>query len=440
MIILDASIVITWLTKIQESLNFSDTWLSWVQNAYTLTIWWLLLLSARFWDIYGRKKMFLIWLTIFSFSSFLIWISSWAELFIIWRVLQGVWASILAPSTLALLSSNFEEGPERNKAVWYYWAMAWIGSSIWLVLGWLIADLTSWRVWFFINLPIWILLFLWTIKYIKETQKHKWRFDLLWAITSVVWMFLLVYWIINSASEWFTNYITILCIASSLVLLAIFAINEKYAQQPILPLSLFNSRERVWAYVARFFFIGSIMSFYFFSTQYLQWVLHFTPIQAWFWFLVNSIPNFLTALYVPKFTKKYWNKIALLIWLTLSFIWVIIFSKMSYASWFLWVILPFIIIWLGQWMSLSPLTVEWIAWVESKNTSAASWLVNVSHQIWWSIGLSILIVIFSHTILSTTDKTNILAYRIDLAIFYAWIMILVWIIITAFLIPNRKKV
>lgn len=148
MIVLDISIVITGLPKIGADLHFSTAALSWVQNAYTLVFGGLLLLGARAGDILGRKRMFLIGLSLFTLASLMVGLALTADFMLASRALQGIGAAILAPSTLALLTTNFAEGPERNNAVSYYGATAGFAASLGLVAGGIFAGWLSWRVGF----------------------------------------------------------------------------------------------------------------------------------------------------------------------------------------------------------------------------------------------------------------------------------------------------
>ena len=118
--------------------------------------------------------------------------ASIGETLIAARALQGVGAAVLAPSTLALLSTNFAEGPERTRAVGYYGAVAGIGASIGLVLGGILADWLSWRVGVFINLPIGIALMLGAKRYLTETELCPGQFDLSGALSSTCGMGALV--------------------------------------------------------------------------------------------------------------------------------------------------------------------------------------------------------------------------------------------------------
>ena len=172
MIVLDISIVITALPKIHHALGFSATGLSWVQNAYTLTFGGLLLLGARAGDILGRRRMFIVGIALFSAASLAVGVAQSVAWLLAARAVQGIGAAIIAPSTLALLSTNFPEGTQRTRAVAYYGAVAGIGASIGLVLGGVLTSWLSWRVGFFINVPIGITLILVTPRYVAETDRR----------------------------------------------------------------------------------------------------------------------------------------------------------------------------------------------------------------------------------------------------------------------------
>src|SRR5712691_10941232 len=270
MIVLDISIVITGLPKILESLSFSATGLSWVQNAYTLAFGGLLLLGARAGDILGRRRMLIAGLALFTAASLGVGIAQSAAWLIAARALQGVGAAILAPSTLALLTTNFREGPERTRSLAYYAAVAGVGASVGLVLGGIVADWLSWRVGFFINVPIGIALMLGAQRYLGETERRSGEFDVAGALTSTLGVTAVVYGLVRSASTGWSDRVTVAALTAGVVLLALLVLNEWRAKRPIMPLRLFASRERVGAYAARVLYLGAMMGFWFFTTQFLQ--------------------------------------------------------------------------------------------------------------------------------------------------------------------------
>ena len=188
MIVLDISIVITALPQLHCSLGFSAAGLSWVQNAYTLVFGGLLLLGARGGDILGRRRTFVAGLALFTASSFAIGLAPSAGWLLAARGVQGVGAAILAPSTLALLTTSFPAGRARTRAIGYYGAVAGVGASLGLVVGGVLTDWISWRAGFFLNVPIGIVLIIAGLRFLPETESRPGRLDLLGALTSTLGM------------------------------------------------------------------------------------------------------------------------------------------------------------------------------------------------------------------------------------------------------------
>lgn len=416
MIILDVSIVITGLPKILADLHFSATDLSWVQSAYTLTFGGFLLLGARAGDILGRRRMYIIGLAIFTLTSLAIGMSPTAQWMLVARAIQGIGAAILAPSTLALLATNFKEGHERTRAVAYYGSVAGIGASVGLVLGGILADWLSWRVGFFINVPFGIILMVAARYYLSETEKHTGEFDLTGAITSTLGMGGLVYGIVRSATAGWTNTYTMMSLGFGVILLIIFVLNEWKAKQPIMPLRLFASKERSGAYLARLLFLGGMVGFFFFITQYLQSVKGFSPFAAGVAFLPMTLVNFITALLVPRLTRQLGNSRLLSLGLGTTYIGLLCLSFVTAdTSYTTGIALPMILIGIGQGLAFSPLTVSGVAGVDAKDSGAASGVVNVAHQMGSSLGLGILVVVFEtagNTVNPLMTAHDILAHRI----------------------------
>ena len=151
MIVLDTSIVLTGLPKIQQDLGFGDTSLAWVQSAYTLCFGGFLLLAARAGDTFGRRRLLIAGLALFTVASLAIGLAQSPAMMVAARAIQGLGAAILAPSTLALLQTTFAEGRARTRAIALYSAVAGIAASVGLVLGGVLAEWLSWRVGFFLS-------------------------------------------------------------------------------------------------------------------------------------------------------------------------------------------------------------------------------------------------------------------------------------------------
>lgn len=396
MIVLGISIVVTALPKIQAGLGFSVAGLSWVQNAYTLAFGGLLLSGARAGDLMGRRRMFIVGLGLFTAASLAIGLAPSAAWLITARAVQGVGAAILAPSTLALLSTNFPEGPERTRALGFYGATAGIGASVGLVLGGVLADLASWRVGFFINLPIGLLLMVAAQRVIAETPKRSGQLDAAGAVLSTLGMVSLVYGLVQVASVGWIHWGSLGPLMAGLLLLAWFLHNEARTPQPILPLRLFSSRPRAAAFAARMLFLGGMIGFWFYTTQYLQGVLGMRPLEAGMAFLPATLVNFAVALMVPRLTRRFGNARLLAFGVAVSAVGMAWLGQVGPDTAYLFgVALPMVLIGAGQGATLSPMTVVGVAGVSPQDAGAASGLVNVAHQLGGTLGLSLLVVVFA---------------------------------------------
>lgn len=416
MIVLDTSVVLTGLPQIHQQLGFSDNELAWVQSAYTLTFGGFLLLAARAGDILGRRRMLVIGLALFTAASMAIGLAQSAAWMIAARAVQGVGAAILAPSTLALLQTTFAEGRERTRAVSLYSAVAGIAASVGLVLGGVLTEYLSWRVGFFINLPIGVAMIVGARRHIVERARGAGRFDVTGAVASTIGMSALVYAFIRSAGAGWSDAITIGALVLALALLAIFIHVERRAPQPVMPLRLFASRERCAAYAARALFLGAMIGFFFFTTQFLQEVLHFPPSKTGLAFLPMTLLNFAVAMAVPRLTRRIGNATLLAAGLATcltGFVWL---SGVSIDSgYFVGIALPMMLIGAGQGMALSPLTTAGIAGVGASDAGAASGVVNVAHQLGNSLGLAVLVSV-SAVGANGLSGAPLLAHRVTMAL------------------------
>ncbi len=442
MIVVDISIVITGLPRIRDGLGFSHAGLSWVQNAYTLAFGGLLLLGARAGDILGRRRMFIVGLGIFTLASLAIGAAPSAEWLLAARAIQGAGSAILAPSTLALLSTHFAEGPERTRALAHYAAAAGVGATVGLVLGGVLADLVSWRMGFFINLPIGLALMIGAHRCIPETARHHGQFDVLGAVSSTLGMTSLVYSIVRSAEQGWSDAGTLAALIGGIALIALFALHETRARQPILPLRLFASGERCGAYLARMLFLGGMVGFWFFSTQYLQEVMGYGPMGAGVAFLPVTLSNFMAAMLVPRLTRKFGNAGLLTGGLMVSVVGLLWLGPVSaHTAYLSGVALPMILIGIGQGSVLAPLTVSAVAGVRGEDAGAASGMVNVAHQLGASLGLGILVAIFAFVGPAHSDGLGALAHRIGL-VFDAAAALLALSLVTALVLivlPHRAN-
>ena len=434
MIVLDTSVVLTGLPKIHQQLGFTDTGLAWVQSAYTLTFGGFLLLAARAGDILGRRRMLITGLAVFTLASVEIGLAQSPEMMIASRAVQGLGAAILAPSTLALLQTTFTDSAERMKAVAWYSAVAGVAASVGLVMGGVLAEWLSWRAGFFINLPIGVLMIAAARRYIAESPRAPGQFDAAGAVSSTLGMAALVYGFIRSASAGWGDAITLGAIAGGLLLLAAFIANEARAAQPVMPLRLFASRERVAAYLARMLFLAAMIGFFFFTTQYLQVTAHFGASATGLAFLPMTLVNFAVAMAVSQLGRRYGGARLMAAGLALGVVGMAWLSRVSVDSAYLTAVaLPMVLIGAGQGMALSQLTASGISGVAPQDAGAASGVVNVAHQLGNSLGLAVLVAIAALGAAQLQGEA-LLAHRVTAALttasgLLALALLLVWALI-----------
>jgi EmrB/QacA subfamily drug resistance transporter len=440
MIVLDISIVITALPRMRESLGFSSTGLSWVQNAYTLAFGGLLLLGARAGDIVGRRRM--IGIAIFTAASFAVGVAQSPGWLIAARAVQGLGAAVLAPSTLALLSTSFAEGPARTRAVSYYGAVAGVGAGLGLVIGGILTSWLSWRIGFFINVPIGIAMIFAAPRFLPETAPRPGSLDLVGAICSTLGMTSLVYGIVRSADHGWTDGLTLAAPVVGVGLLIGLVVNEGRVRQPIMPLRLFGDRERAGAYAGRILYLGAMLGFWFFITQFLQEVYQYTPLQAGVAFLPLSVVNFAVALTVPQLTRRWGNARVLAVGVAITFIGMAWLSRLSADTpYVIGVALPMVLLGIGQGASLGPLTAAGIARVTAEDAGAASGLVNVAHQLGGSLGLGVLVTVFAAASSSTLTGSALPAHQVSAALTAgAGLLALALVVVLALIVAPHRRV
>ncbi|HEX4730935.1 MAG TPA: MFS transporter [Solirubrobacterales bacterium] len=396
MVVLDASVVITALPHIRTDLGFSSASLSWVQNAYTLTFGGLLLLGARAGDLLGRRQMFVAGISLFIVASALGGLAQSETWLLAARAVQGIGAAIAAPSTLALLTVSFPEGSERTRAIALYSAVASAGASIGLVLGGMLTTWISWRWGLFINVPVGVVLVSLAPKYLPETERHTGEFDLAGAATSTLGMTALVYGFVRAAETSWGDSVAIGSFVAAALMLAAFVTVERRARQPITPLRLFKSRERVGAYAARMLMVGAMFGMFFYLTQFLQGAEGYSALKAGFAFLPVTLSIFSMVRVVPRLLGRFGMQRVLLGGLVSALVGMLWLSRISTATdYWTGIALPMLLIGLGMGLAFTPLTTAGIAGVDNHDAGAASGLVNVFQQLGGTLGIALLVTVFA---------------------------------------------
>ncbi|MFJ4190773.1 MFS transporter [Kitasatospora sp. NPDC089509] len=399
MVVLDATIVNIALPHIKDALNFSTTDLSWVINAYTLTFGGLLLLGGRAGDILGRRRVFIFGTLLFGLASLLGGFAQDSTLLLAARALQGIGGAICSPTAFALIATNFEEGPARNKAFGVFSAVAGSGAAIGLLAGGLLTEYLNWRWVFFVNVPIAVLIAIAAPRYIAESERHPGRFDLPGAFASTLGLVGLVYGFIRAANPdygW-SDGLTIGSFVGGAVLLVAFFVIERRTDQPITPLHLFANRNRTGGLVMMLCLAAAMFGIFFYVVLFVQGPLGYSPLKAGVSFLPISVSIIIAAQIASALQAKYGPKPfmaggALLV--TIGLTWLTQIHKDS--GYLDGVLAPTVIFGFGMGLIFVPVMLIAVAGVPGEETGAASGLLNSMQQIGGSLGLSILTTVFAH--------------------------------------------
>ena len=396
MVVLDATIVNIALPHIQTALHFSQTSLSWVLNAYTLVFGGLLLLGGRTGDLYGRRRMFIIGVSLFAGASLLGGFAPNKEFLLAMRALQGVGGAIASPTALALIATTFAEGKERSRAFGVYAAVSGAGAAIGLILGGVLTDALSWRWVLFVNAPIGLALAFLAPRVLPESDRNEGRLDLPGAVLSTAGMAALVYGFIHAATAGWRNGITIGSFVLAVVLLSSFLFGESRAAQPLMPLRLFQSRSRVGSYVVMLVVGAAVFAMFYFLTQYVQEVKGFSPLKAGFAFLPVSFVIVITAQVASRLVTKVGPRVLISAGTLSGGLGLLYLAQLQTGSSYALHVLPGIaLIGLGMGLIFVPVTLGAVAGVAPEDSGIASAMLNVGQQIGGTIGLSALVTIFS---------------------------------------------
>ncbi|MCJ1681103.1 MFS transporter [Streptomyces sp. APSN-46.1] len=405
MVVLDATIVNIALPHIQNALAFSTTDLSWVLSAYTLTFGGLLLLGGRAGDILGRRRVFMAGILLFTLASLLGGFAQEPWQLLAARALQGVGGAIASPTSLALITTSFAEGPERNRAFGVFAAVSAGGGAIGLLAGGMLTEWLDWRWVLFVNVPIGVLIAVLTPLYISESERHPGRFDITGALTSTGGMASLVYGFIRASEDGWRDPLAIGSFAAAVILLGLFVAVESRAREPIIPLRMFADRNRAGTYLIMLGLAAAMFGMFFFIVQFVQNVLGFSPIQSGLGFLPVTVAIVtaagLSQRFLPRFGPKPFMVAgsaltgAGLTWLAF------IRTDSSYLS---GVLGPMLVFGFGMGLNFVTLTLTAVSGVAPKEAGAASGLLNASQQVGGSLGLSILVTVFGTAARDETEK------------------------------------
>jgi len=397
MIVLDGTIVNIALPHIQTSLGFSQSSLSWVVNAYALALGSLLLLGGRLGDILGRRRMFVVGVLVFAGASLLGGLAQNEAMMLGSRVLQGVGAAIASPAALALITTTFPAGRERNRAMGVYAAMSGAGAAVGLILGGALTEV-NWRWTFFINVPIGILVALLAPRHLRESDRHEGKFDLTGALTGTAGLVGIVYGLTHAAEKgggW-DSPVTIGSLVAGVLLLVGFYLVERRNPHALLPIRILADRTRGVSLLVMLLVGAGMFAMFFFLGLYIQQVLGYSPLKSGFAFLPFSAGIVaaagLASTLASKVDPRWLSGPGAL--LATAGMWGL--THLAVDSSYTTGLLPWIVVLaFGMGLTFVPLTLTAVAGVRDEDSGAASAALNTMQQIGGAIGLAALTTVFT---------------------------------------------
>ncbi len=399
MVVLDVAIVNVALPSIKEDLGFSQENLQWVISAYALMFGGFLLLGGRAADLLGRRRMFVAGLAVFSAASLLSGIA-WSDGALIGsRALQGLGSAIISPAALSILTTTFDEGSERNRALGAWGAVGAFGAVAGVLLGGVFTELLSWEWIFYVNVPVGIAALALTPVLLAESRGARGQsFDLPGAALVTSGMVALVYGFTRAGNDGWTASGTLVLFGLAAVLLVAFVAREARTRDPLMPLSIFRLRTLVGANVAGVL-VGSVtFSMFLMLTLYMQQVLGYSPLETGVAYLAVALSSIVWSTVAASLVTRVGVKPVLVAGMSCFTAGLVYFTQVSVGGSYLGDLLPgLLLIGVGLGFSLVPISIAALAGVRSSEAGLASGLINTSQQIGGALGIAALSAVATST-------------------------------------------
>ncbi|HEX6452904.1 MAG TPA: MFS transporter [Trebonia sp.] len=412
MVVLDATIVNVALPHVQHALGFSGSGLEWVVNAYAVTFGGLLLLGGRAGDIFGRRRVFVLGLLLFSAASLLGGFATSQAWLLTARAVQGAGGAVIAPTALALITTNFPEGRPRNRAFGVYSAMAGGGGAVGLLLGGVLTTYASWRWVLFVNVPIGIVVAVMARRVLNESPRRPGRIDVAGGVTVTGGVALLVYGLSKAAtgpdgvSHWGDAQV-LASLAASAVLLVSFVLIERRSSHPLLPMRVLADRNRSGAYLVMLCTGTAIFGLFFFLTLFMQSVLGYSAIRSGVAYLPFALGIVVASALASRLVARTGPRSLILAGAAAVAGGTFWFSRLTEHSGYAGQLLgPMLVTSLGLGLLFVPLSLLALHNVAEQDSGVAASLLNTGQQVGGAIGLAALGTIAWTTVANTVRNTG----------------------------------
>jgi EmrB/QacA subfamily drug resistance transporter len=392
--ILDQTIVNVALPTIQHDLRFSQASLAWVIDAYLITFAGSLLLAGRLGDLFGRKKVFLIGVALFTVASIACGAANSQGLLISARFVQGLGAALSSSVILAIIVADFPVPRERAKAMSSYIIVAVGGGSLGLLIGGYVTQALSWHWIFFINIPIGVATFIAGAALIEENTGIGYRagLDIAGAVLSTAGLMLAVYAIVSSSQYGWDSAHTLGFGAAAVIVLGAFVLLESRLATPMMPIPVMRSPGLLTSSLVRGLMVVGMYSTFFIGVLYFQHVLGYDPIRTGLAFLPQTLSvALMSSGLTTRIMGKLHPKLTAIVGLAVLSAGLTLFITSGvHTAYFPHLFIAVLLVGLGAATAFTPLLTMALANVPAKDAGVGSGIVNVSQQVAAALSVAVL--------------------------------------------------
>jgi EmrB/QacA subfamily drug resistance transporter len=394
MIVLDATVVNVALPSIKDDLNFTQSNLAWVVNAYLIAFGGSLLLAGRLGDLLGHRRIFMIGLGVFTGASLLCALSQTQEMLIAARFVQGAGGALASAVTLGMIVTMFTEPREQAKAIGVYGFVASAGGSIGLLVGGILTDAISWHWIFFVNVPIGIVTGFLALRLVEGRPGIGLSegADLPGAVLVTAGLMLAVYTILGVEDHGWGSGRTLGLAAIAIALVAAFVYRQSRIEKPLMPLRLFRSRNVSGANIVIALMVVGMFGIFFLGALYMQLVLGYSPLEVGLAFFPGSLLMGLLSLgFTDKLNMRFGPRRVLIAGLSFLLVAMLLFLRSPVDGNYITDLFPTMLIFgLGAGVAFPALMMLAMSGATPSDAGLASGLVNTAGQVGGAVGLALL--------------------------------------------------
>ena len=450
MVVLDVSVVNVALPSIRHALGFTEDGLQWVVNAYTITFAGFLLLGGRAADLVGRRLVFVFGLVLFALASLGGGLADSSTMLVVMRLVQGLAAAIVAPASLTIITTSFDDPTARHRAVGIWAAVGAAGGAAGVLLGGILTDVLGWRWILFINVPIGLLAAVAAERLIAEGRREgaTRNFDLTGALSATIGLSLLVFGIVRTDTTGWGNGGTLALVFAGLGLLAVFVLVEGWiAKAPLMPLRLFRSRSLTVANLMIALLAASTFGMWFFLSLYLQQIRGYSPLLTGLIFLPMTLIMVAGSTLVSRIVIRFGPRTLQIVGMLLLTAGMLLFSRISVdGSYLRQLLLPSLISSMAVPFAFIPSTITATSGVSPEEAGLASAITNNARLFGGALGLAILAAIAAsrtatdlhHPTLAIHTTHQALLAGFHLAFLVAAALAFTGVFVAGLLMPARR--